>query len=90
MGGQIGADFLSYILSTTKNCSTASVMGFPGAAMGENLQEMQETGFDPWVRGFSWRRKEQHTPVFLSGKSHRQRSLTSYNPWDHKELDMTE
>ena len=43
MGGQTGADFLSYILPATKNCSTASIMGFPGAATGENLQEMQET-----------------------------------------------
>ena len=43
MGGQTGADFLSYILSTTQNCSTSSIMGFPGAATGENLQEMQET-----------------------------------------------
>ena len=27
-------------------------------------------------------------PVFLSGKSHGQRSLESYSPWAHKELDM--
>ena len=30
------------------------------------------------------------TPVFLSGESHGQRSLAGYNPWDLKELDMTE
>ena len=30
------------------------------------------------------------TPVFLPGKSHGQRSLVGYNPWSHKELDMTE
>ena len=30
------------------------------------------------------------TPVFLPGKSHGQRSLVDYSPWDHKELDMTE
>ena len=29
-------------------------------------------GFDPWVRTIPWRRKWQPTPVFLSGKSHRQ------------------
>jgi len=28
--------------------------------------------------------------VFLPGKSHGQRSLESYSPWGHKELDMTE
>ena len=37
-----------------------------------------------------WKRKRQPTPVFLPGKSHGQRSLVSYSPWGHKELDMTE
>ena len=37
-----------------------------------------------------WRRKWQPTPVFLPGKSQGQRSLTSYSPWGHKELDRTE
>ena len=36
---------------------------------------MQETEFDPWVRKIPWRREWQPTPVFLPGKSHRQRSL---------------
>ena len=30
------------------------------------------------------------TPVFSPGEFYRQRSLTGYSPWDHKELDMTE
>ena len=30
------------------------------------------------------------TPVFLPGKSHGQRSLAGYSPWDLKELDTTE
>ena len=30
------------------------------------------------------------TPVFLPGKSHRQKSLAGYSPWGHGELDMTE
>ena len=29
-------------------------------------------------------RKWQHTPVFLPGKSHGQRSLVGYSPWGHK------
>ena len=28
--------------------------------------------------------------IFLPGKSHGQRSLMGYGPWDHKELDTTE
>ena len=31
----------------------------------------------------------QPTPIFLSRKFHGQRSLASYSPWCHKELDMT-
>ena len=31
--------------------------------------------FDPWVGKIPWRRKWQPTPIFLPGKSHRQRSL---------------
>ena len=34
--------------------------------------------------------KWQPTPVFLPGVSHEQRTLAGYNPWGHKELDMTE
>ena len=29
-------------------------------------------------------------PVFLPEKSHGQRSLVGYSPWDHKESDTTE
>ena len=44
--------------------------------------------FDPWVRKIPWRRARQHTPVFLPGESHGQRSLAG--PWGPKELDVTE
>ena len=37
-----------------------------------------------------WRRKWQPTPVFLSGKSHGQKSLVGCSPWGRKELDTTE
>ena len=47
-------------------------------------------GFDPRVGKIPWRRKWQPTPVFLPGKSHRQRSLVAYSPRGRKELDMTE
>ena len=49
---------------------------------------------DTRVRSLGWedpgRRKWQPTPVLLPGKSHGRRSLVDYNPWDRKELDMTE
>ena len=40
--------------------------------------------FDPWVGKISWRRKWQHTPVFLPGKSREQRSLAGCSPRGHK------
>ena len=37
--------------------------------------------FDRWVGRIPWRRKWQPTLVFLSGKSHGQRSLAGCSPW---------
>ena len=53
------------------------------------MQEMQELGFDPWVRKFPWRRKWQPTPLFLPGKFHGQRGLEVCRPWGHEESDTT-
>ena len=43
--------------------------------------------FDPWIRKIFWRRKWQHTPVFLPGKFHGQNSLVGYSPRSCEELD---
>ena len=40
--------------------------------------------FDSWVGKIHWRRAWQSTPVFLPGKSHRQRNLVGYSPWVHR------
>ena len=42
-----------------------------------------------WVGKIPWRRKWLPPPVFLPGESHEQRSLASYSPQRHKELDTT-
>ena len=44
--------------------------------------------FHPWVGKIPWRRKWQHTPVFLPWKSHGQRNLAGYSPWDGKETQL--
>ena len=44
----------------------------------------------PGVGKIPWRRAWEPTLVFLSGKSHGQRSLVSYSPRGHKESDTTE
>ena len=68
--------------------------GFPGGASGKEptcqSRGRKRRRFDPWVRKIPWRRAWQPTPVFLPGECHGQRSLESYSPWGHKELDMTE
>ena len=58
------------------------------AQIVKNPLAMQE--LDPWVGKILWRRKWQSTPVFLTGKSHRQRSLVGYSPLSHKTSDRTE
>ena len=42
--------------------------------------------FDPWVGKIPWRRAWQCIPVFLSGKTHKQRSLMGYSPWGGKRV----
>ena len=45
--------------------------------------------FNLWVRNIPWRRARLPPPVFLPEEFHGQRSLAGYNPWDHKESDVT-
>ena len=68
----------------------SSVEGFPGGSMVKNLPaSARDLGSIP-MSGRSLRRKWQLTQVFSPGKSHTQRSLAGYCPWDHKESDTTE
>ena len=67
--------------------------GFPGGTSGKEpgyqCRRTKTHWFDPWVGKIPWRRKWLPTAVFLPGKPHGQRSLISYSPWVHKELDTT-
>ena len=47
----------------------------------------RDHGLDPWSGKITWKREWQPTPVFLSGKSHGQRSLVGCSPWGGKESD---
>ena len=59
-------------------------VGFPGSASDKDpacqCRKCKRYGLDPWVRKIPWRRKEQPTPVFLTRKSHGQRTLAGYSP----------
>ena len=69
-------------------------LGFRSGANGKEpscqCRGHKEHSFDPCVGKIPWRRKWLPTPVFLPGKSYRQRSLASDSPEGGKELDMTE
>ena len=47
---------------------------------------MQEMRVQSLVENTLWRRKWQLTPVFLSGKSHGQRSMEGHGLWGHKRV----
>ena len=68
------------------------MLGFPGGASGEEpicqWRRHQRHGFDPWVGEIPWRRAWQHTPVFLPGESHRQRSLVASQRVRHDWSDL--
>ena len=66
-----------------------------GGTVVKNLSACQcrrckRHGLDFWVRKIPWSRKCQPPPVFLSEKSHGQRSLAGYSPWGCKQSDTTE
>ena len=56
----------------------------------ESACQHRRSGFNPWVKRILWRRKWQHSPVFLPGESYGQRSLAGYSLWGGKESDTTE
>ena len=63
--------------------------GFMGISMvGQTVKESacNEGGLGQYmVRKIPWRREWLHTPVFLAGESHGQRSQASYSPCGRKE-----
>ena len=60
------------------------------AQMVKHLPTLQETWVQSLDQEDSLEKGWLPTPVFLLGESHGWRSLVSYIPWGHKELDMVE
>ena len=55
------------------------------------LPEMQETWVQSLRQEYSLEKEmAAHSPVFLPGEFHGQRSLAGYRPWGRKESDTTE
>ena len=62
-------------------------LGFPGVSVGKESAcnagdhlQCRRSWLNPWVEKIPWRRKWQPSPVFLLGKSHKQRSMAGYSP----------
>ena len=55
----------------------------------ESACQCRRCKFTAWAGKIPWRRKWQPTPAFLTGESHRQKSLAGYNPGGCKESDVT-
>ena len=67
-----------------------TIGAFPGGSVVKNPPaKAGNAGSIPRVGKIPWKRKWQHTPVFLPGKSHGHRSLAGYSPWVTKQSDMT-
>ena len=54
------------------------------------LPTMRETRVRSLGQEDPLEKEMQHTPVFLTGKSHGLRILVGYSPWGRKESDITE
>ena len=69
-------------------------MGFPGGSGGKEsacqCKRRKRCRFDLCVEKIPWSRKWKPTPIFLSGKSLRQRNLGGYTPWGCKESDTNQ
>ena len=61
-----------------------------GKKSASQFKRRRKCRYNPWIGKIFWRRKWQHTWVFLSEKSHGQRRHAGYSPCGHKEQNMTE
>ena len=61
-------------------------MGLPGDSVVRNLPTKKETRVRSLGQEDPLEKESQPTPVFLPGKSHRQRSLAGHSPWGRKRV----
>ena len=74
-------------IETEKHSAQGNTWAFQSVCLP--MQETWDVGSIPFVWKIPWRRAWQHTPVFLPGESHGQRSLAGYSPWGSRESDKT-
>ena len=82
--------FKIFVCLQVFNVSLCRTRCFSGKGSACQSKRWRRHGFDPWVEKIPCRRYWQPTPVFLTGKSHGQRSCVGYSPWGCKESGTTE
>ena len=79
---------------SVNSCSFGVPMGFPdGSAGNESAWNAGDTGNAHAIPGSGRSAGEgngNHSSILAWKKSHGQKCLVGYSPWDHKESDMTE
>ena len=78
----------------SSKCYHETSNGLPGWLSGKESvfqgRRCRRCEFNPWVGKILWRRKWHPLQYSCPKKSHGQRILVGYSPWDHKESDRTE
>ena len=86
-------DHISFVFLTFYFVLGYSQLGFPwwlsSKESAYDAEDAECPRFDPWIGKIPWRGKWQPTPVFLSGKSHGQRSLAGLQFMGSQESDTT-
>ena len=79
--------FLSLFFPRLRICARMAKLSVIGGSVVKSTStNAGDMSLIPGSGKLPWRRKWQPTPVFLPGKSHRQRSLEGCNPWGHKRV----
>ena len=79
------------VLLPRKSHGQRSLVGYSrwGCKESDTTKQLHFTHFTHFIL-YHWRRKWQPIPVFLSAKSHGQRSLAGHGPWGRRGLDIPE
>ena len=82
---------LSHKSFLTTKINLPLLWGFPGGSVVREStcqwRRLKRHRFYSSIGKIPWRRKWWPTPVFLSGKSHGQRSRVGYSPWGREEWE---
>ena len=89
-----GGGYPAVVVWAVAMCSACTRPPPPWGRVGKKKKRIhlqcRRPRFNPWLGKIPSRRKWLSTPVFLPRKSHGQRGLAGYSPWNLKESGTTE